>query len=38
MPEKERLISLLKDAVGEMDLLEQMSAGGTLTPKHSLIP
>ena len=27
MPEKERLISLLKDAVGEMDLLEQMSAG-----------
>ena len=27
MPEKERLISLLKDAIGEMELLEQMSAG-----------
>lgn len=27
MPEKERLISLLQDAVDEMELLEKMSAG-----------
>lgn len=27
MPEKERLISLLQDAIDEMELLEKMSAG-----------